>query len=57
MLSGQLHIYRRVLNSQDTGIKAALGIALDELVNTGFTNKKCAVQQRTELAEEIKQMV
>ncbi len=54
--SGQFHVYRGVLNGQGHGIKAVFGIALDELVKSGFTNSKDADEHRTELAEDIKQM-
>lgn len=54
--SGQFHAYRGVLNGQGHGIKAVFGIALDELVKSGFTNNKDADEHRAELADDIKQM-
>lgn len=52
--SGQYHTYRGVLNAEGSSIRAAFGIALAELVKSGFADEKQAEEQLAELAEEIK---
>lgn len=52
--SGDYHIYRGVLSGQGNGMRAVFGIALDELVKSGFANEEQASEQRAELHELIK---
>jgi len=52
--SGNYHIYRGVLSGQGNGMCAVFGIALDELVKSGFANEEQASEQRAELHELIK---
>ena len=52
--SGNYHIYRGVLSGEGNGMRAVFGIALDELVKSGFANEEQASEQRAELHELIK---
>lgn len=52
--SGNYHIYRGVLSGEGSGIRAVFGIALDELVKSGFANEEQASEQHAELHELIK---
>lgn len=52
--SGNYHVYRGVLSGEGSGIRAAFGIALDELMKSGFANEQQASEQRAELNELIK---
>jgi len=52
--SGDYHIYRGVLSGQGLGMRAVFGIALNELVKSGFANEEQASEQRAELHELIK---
>ena len=52
--SGDYHIYRGVLSGQGLGKRAVFGIALNELVKSGFANEEQASEQRAELHELIK---
>jgi hypothetical protein len=52
--SGNYHIYRGALSGEGSGIRAVFGIALDELVKSGFADEEQAVEQRAELHELVK---
>lgn len=52
--SGQFHVYRGVLSMQGSGVRSALGIALNQLVKSGFMSEAQANRERAEIEQAIK---
>lgn len=54
--SGQYHVYRGVLSMEGAGIRSTVGIAIGELVKSGFADEEEAKERRAQLTTAIKEV-